>query len=312
MAQLYPPIEPYNSGYLQVSPIHSIYYEECGNPNGQPAVILHGGPGSGCSDEMRQFFDPKHYRIVLFDQRGAGRSRPEASLIDNTTWHLVADIEALREHLGIEQWLALGGSWGSTLSLSYAETHPDRVTHLILRGVFLSRLEDINWLYKFGASEIYPDQWQEFLSGITPAPGEEYYVTYYRILTGADEAAMLHAARKWCNWEFSMIKLVTTDRPTSDEFALNFARIECHYMVNHCFLKEGQLLRNANRIRHIPTTIVHGRYDVICTVRNAFDLHAALPDTKLVICPRSGHSMFEEEISAALVDATNAYRLSKN
>lgn len=309
MAQLYPPIEPYNSGYLQVSPVHSIYFEECGNPDGQPAVILHGGPGSGCSPEMRQFFDPKHYRIVLFDQRGAGRSKPEASLADNTTWHLVADIEQLREHLGIEQWVVLGGSWGSTLSLSYAEKHPERVTHLILRGVFLSRKEDIDWLYKYGASEIYPDQWEEFLSGITPEPGREYYHTYYEVLTGTDADAMMQAARKWCNWEFSMIKLVTTEFPTSDEFALNFARIECHYMVNNCFLDEGQLLRDAYKIAHIPTTIVHGRYDVICTLRNAYELQKLLPDAKLVVCPRSGHSMFEDEIAAALVDATDDYRV---
>lgn len=310
MAQLYPPIEPYNSGYLQVSEVHSLYYEECGNPNGQPAVLIHGGPGSGCSPEMRQFFDPKHYRIVLFDQRGAGRSRPEASLVDNTTWHLVADIEQLREHLGIQKWVVLGGSWGSTLSLSYAQKHPDRVTHLILRGIFLSRKKDIDWLYTDGgASEIYPDEWERYLSGITPVMGEEYSHTYYKVLTGNDEAAKLHAARKWCNWEFSMIKLVTTERPSSDAFALNFARIECHYMVNNCFLDEGQLLRDAQKIAHIPTTIVHGRYDVICTVRNAFDLHKELPDADLVICPRSGHSMFEEEIAAALVDATDEYRV---
>lgn len=310
MAQLYPPIEPYDSGYLQVSPPHSLYYEVCGNPNGQPAVILHGGPGSGCNAEMRQFFDPKHYRIVLFDQRGAGRSRPEASLIDNTTWHLVADIEQLREHLGIEKWVVLGGSWGSTLALSYSEKHPERVSHLILRGVFLSRKKDIDWLYADGgASEIYPDQWEDFLDGITPVKGEDYYTTYYGVLTGNDEKAKLKAAHRWSNWEFSMIKLVTTERPTSDDFALNFARIECHYMVNHCFLEEGQLLRDTPKIKHIPTTIVHGRYDVICTLRNAYDLQKQLPDAKLVICPRSGHSMFEDEIAASLVDATDAYRV---
>jgi proline iminopeptidase len=309
MAQLYPPIEPYNSGYLQVSDLHSLYYEECGNPDGQPAVMLHGGPGAGCNAEMRQMFDPKHYRIVLFDQRGSGRSRPEASLVDNTTWHLVDDIEKLREHFGIEKWVVFGGSWGSTLSLSYAEAHPHRTTHLILRGIFLSRKGDIEWLYKFGASEIYPDEWKNFLSGITPVDGEDYYVTYYRVLTGNDERAKLEAAKRWSNWEFSMIKLVTTDRPTSDEFALNFARIECHYMVNNCFLEEGQLLRDVHKIRHIPTTIVHGRYDVICAAANAFTLHDAMPGSKLVICPRSGHSMFEEEISQALVDATDAYRV---
>jgi proline iminopeptidase len=309
MAQLYPSIEPYNSGYLQVSPVHSLYYEEVGNPNGQPAVMLHGGPGSGCSDEMRQFFDPKHYRIILFDQRGSKRSTPHASLEDNTTWHLVADIEKLREHLGIEKWLVFGGSWGSTLSLTYAQKYPHRVTHLILRGIFLARKGDNTWLYEYGASEIYPDKWDEFVKGVTRAPDEHYMNAYYRVLTGNDEDAKLEAAKRWSGWEFSIIKLVNDDKQLDDESAVSFSRIECHYMMNNCFLEEGQLLRDAHIIADIPTTIVHGRYDVICALRNAWELKRVMPKANLVITARAGHSMFDEENTLALVDATNAYRV---
>lgn len=308
MAQLYPPIEAYNTGFLQVSPLHSLYYEEVGNPNGQPAVMLHGGPGSGCSNEMRQFFDPKHYRIILFDQRGAKRSTPHASLEDNTTWHLVADIEKLREHLGIEKWLVFGGSWGSTLALSYAEKYPERVTHLILRGIFLARVNDNKWLYEFGASEIYPDRWDEFLKGVQRNSGEDYVQAYYRVLTGNDEKAKLEAARRWSNWEFSIIKLVNEDKPLDDDSAVSFSRIECHYMMHNCFLEEGQLLRDAHLIANIPTTIVHGRYDIICAMRNAWELKRVLPNAELVINPRAGHSMFDGENALALVDATDKYR----
>lgn len=308
MAQLYPPIEPYRTGYLKVSDIHSLYYEECGNPAGQPAVMLHGGPGSGCSDEMRQFFDPDHYRIILFDQRGAKRSTPHASLEENTTWDLVADIEKLREHLGIEKWLVFGGSWGSTLSLSYSQTHPERVTHLILRGIFLGRDEDNRWLYEYGASEIYPDTWDEFLKGPKPQAGETYIDSYYRTLTGTDEKAKLDAAKRWSNWEFSIIKLVNDGKPLDDDSALSFSRIECHYIKHNCFLEEGQLLRDAHKIAHIPTTIVHGRYDVICSMRNAWELKKAMPKANLVIPARAGHSMFDYENTEALVDATNGYR----
>jgi proline iminopeptidase len=309
MAQLYPAIKPYNSGYLKVSDIHSLYYEECGNPYGQPAVMLHGGPGSGCSDEMRQFFDPEHYRIILFDQRGSKRSTPHASLEDNTTWHLVEDIEKLREHLNIEKWLVFGGSWGSTLSLSYSQTHPERVTHLILRGIFLGRDEDNKWLYHYGASEIYPDTWDEFLKGPKPLQGETYIDSYYRTLTGSDEKAKLDAAKRWSNWEFSIIMLVNDGKPLDNDAAISFSRIECHYIKNNCFLEEGQLLRDAHKIAHIPTTIVHGRYDVICSMRNAWELKKVLPNANLVITPRAGHSMFDYENAEALVDATNVFRV---
>jgi proline iminopeptidase len=305
---LYPEIEPYNSGYLQVSDLHKIYYEEVGNPNGQPAVVLHGGPGAGCSPDMRRFFDPKHYRIVLFDQRACGRSSPLAVLEGNTTWDIVEDIEKLRTHLGIEKWLVFGGSWGSTLSLSYSEKYPERTTHLVLRGIFLSRDKDNRWLYDMGASEIYPEQWAEFCAGVTRNQGESWVDAYYRVLTSDDKKAQLEAAKRWSNWEWSIIKLVTLERPTEDQFALNFARIECHFIINNCFLEENQLLRDSSKIRHIPTSIVHGRYDVICAMDNAFALKQALPDARLVVCPRSGHSQFEEEISNALVEATDLYR----
>lgn len=305
---LYPPIEPFNSGHLQVSDLHTIYYEEVGNPNGQPVVVLHGGPGAGCSPDMRRFFDPKHYRAVLFDQRACGRSSPLAVLEGNDTWSIVEDIEKLRTHLGIDKWVVFGGSWGSTLSLSYAEKHPERVTHLILRGIFLSRDLDNDWLYKYGASEIFPEQWADFCSGVTRQGNESWVEAYYRVLTGPDKDAMLAAAKHWSNWEYSIIKLVTTERPTEDQFALNFARIECHFIINRCFLEEGQLVRDAQKIAHIPTTIVHGRYDVICAMQNAYELHKLLPKSDLVVCPRSGHSMFEDEISDELVRAADKYR----
>ncbi len=308
MKELYPSIEPYNHGLLQVSDIHTLYYEEVGNPKGQPAVVLHGGPGAGCSADMRRFFDPKHYRIILFDQRACGRSTPAAVLEGNTTWDIVEDIEKLRNHLGIKKWLVFGGSWGSTLALSYSQKYPDKVTHLILRGIFLSRDKDNDWLYGIGASQIFPEQWADFSSGVVLENCESYPQAYYKLLTSTDKNKQLAAAKKWSNWEWSIIKLVTTDKPTDDQFAINFARIECHFILNRCFLEEGQLLRDAHKIAHIPMTMVHGRYDVVCAMQNAFDLHTALPDAELIVCPRSGHSQFEDEIASALVEATNKYR----
>jgi proline iminopeptidase len=309
MTELYPSIEPYNQGNLKVSDIHTLYYEEVGNPKGQPAVVLHGGPGAGCTPDMRRFFDPKHYRIILFDQRACGRSSPLAVLEENTTWDIVEDIEKLRKHLGIEKWLVFGGSWGSTLALSYSEKYPDKVTHLILRGIFLSRDKDNDWLYGYGASEIFPDQWADFCSGVTLEKGESYPQAYYKVLTSNDKNKQLTVAKKWSKWEWSIVKLVTTDTPDEDQFALNFARIECHFIMNRCFLEEGQLLRDVHKIKDIPITMVHGRYDVVCAARNAFDLKDALPRAELVICPRSGHSQFEDEIASGLTEATNKYRV---
>ena len=313
MAALYPDIEPFDTGTLQVDARHRLYYEQCGNPKGKPVVLLHGGPGAGCGPKMRRFHDPKHYRIVLFDQRGAGRSTPHADLVDNTTHALVADIEALRTHLGIERWQVFGGSWGSTLALAYAETHPDRVTELVLRGIFMLRRWELEWFYQEGASRLFPDAWQQYLDGIPAVERGDLISAYHRRLTHEDPAVRLAAARRWSVWEAATSFLRQDPDFMSgheeEAFALAFARIEAHYFVNGGFFEhDDQLLRDAHRIRHIPGTIVHGRYDVVCPVQNAWDLKAAWPEATLHIAPTSGHSAFEPEIASLLVDATNAYR----
>lgn len=313
MAALYPDIEPLDTGRLQVDARHRLYYEQCGNPKGKPVVMLHGGPGAGCGPKMRRFHDPKHYRIVLFDQRGAGRSTPHADLVDNTTPALVADIEALRTHLGIERWQAFGGSWGSTLALAYAETHPDRVTELVLRGIFMLRRWELEWFYQEGASRLFPDAWQQYLDGIPAVEHGDLISAYHRRLTHEDPAVRLAAARRWSVWEAATSFLRQDPDFMSgheeEAFALAFARIESHYFVNGGFFQhDDQLLRDAHRIRHIPGTIVHGRYDVVCPVQNAWDLKKAWPEATLHIAPTSGHSAFEPEIASLLVDATNAYR----
>ncbi|WP_397606991.1 prolyl aminopeptidase [Silanimonas sp.] len=313
MAALYPDIEPFDTGTLQVDARHRLYYEQCGNPKGKPVVMLHGGPGAGCGPKMRRFHDPKHYRIVLFDQRGAGRSTPHADLVDNTTHALVADIEALRTHLGIDRWQAFGGSWGSTLALAYAETHPDRVTELVLRGIFMLRRWELEWFYQEGASRLFPDAWQQYLDGIPAVEHGDLISAYHRRLTHEDPAVRLAAARRWSVWEAATSFLRQDPDFMSgheeEAFALAFARIESHYFVNGGFFQhDDQLLRDAHRIRHIPGTIVHGRYDVVCPVQNAWDLKTAWPEATLHIAPTSGHSAFEPEIASLLVDATNAYR----
>ena len=311
--ELYPPIEPYRHGYLRVSEIHEIYYEESGNPAGKPAIFLHGGPGAGSDRRARQFFDPHHYRIVVFDQRGCGRSRPSASLIENTTWHLVADIERLRKHLGIERWLVFGGSWGSTLALAYSEAHPERVTEIVLRGIFLIRYAEIRWFYQHGASEIFPDRWEAYRDVIAPDERDDYLNAYYKILTGPDQRAALAAARAWSVWEGSTSFLQSNfdniKKWGEDHFALAVARIECHYFVNRGFLRsEAQLLEDVARIRHIPATIVQGRYDVVCPATTAWDLHRAWPEADLRIVPDAGHSAFESGNTHELVLATDRYR----
>ena len=313
MAALYPDIEPFDTGTLQVDARHRLYYEQCGNPKGKPVVMLHGGPGAGCGPKMRRFHDPKHYRIVLFDQRGAGRSTPHADLVDNTTHALVADIEALRTHLGIDRWQAFGGSWGSTLALAYAETHPDRVTELVLRGIFMLRRWELEWFYQEGASRLFPDAWQQYLDGIPAVEHGDLISAYHRRLTHEDPAVRLAAARRWSVWEAATSFLRQDPDFMSgheeEAFALAFARIESHYFVNGGFFQhDDQLLRDAHRIRHIPGTIVHGRYDVVCPVQNAWDLKTAWPEATLHIAPTSGHSAVEPEIASLLVDATNAYR----
>jgi proline iminopeptidase len=311
--ELYPAIEPFKQGYLRVSDVHEIYYEECGNPAGKAAIFLHGGPGAGSDRRARQFFDPHHYRIVVFDQRGCGRSRPSASLVENTTWHLVADIERLRKHLGIERWLVFGGSWGSTLALAYAEAHPERVSELVLRGIFLLRYAEIRWLYQHGASEIFPDCWEAYRDVIPVDERDDYLRAYHQRLTGADQRAALAAARAWSIWEastsFLRSNLDNIRKWSEDQFALAVARIECHYFVNRGVLRsESQLLDDVPRIRRIPATIVQGRYDIVCPATSAWDLHRVWPEADFRIVPDAGHSAFEAGNIHELVSATDRYR----
>jgi proline iminopeptidase len=309
---LYPAIEPYQTGGLRVSPLHQLYYEQCGNPQGVPVLFVHGGPGGGCEPMQRRFFDPHAYRIVLFDQRGAGRSQPLAELTENTTPHLIADIERLREHLRIDRWLVFGGSWGSTLSLAYAETHPDRATGLILRGIFLCRPSEIQWFYQSGAHHIFPDLWEQYLAPIPEAERHDLVRAYYRRLTSDDRELQLAAAKAWSTWEAGTSKLLISqelrDRFERPDFALAFARIECHYFVHDSFLKPDQLLRDIDQIRHIPGVIIQGRYDVVCPARSAWDLHRAWPEAEFHVVPDAGHSATEPGIAAKLIEATNVFR----
>jgi proline iminopeptidase len=308
---VYPEIEPYRTGRLQVSPRHNLHYEEVGRPDGKPAVFLHGGPGGGVDPFTRRFFDPARYRVVLFDQRGCGQSTPKASLEENTTQDLVADIERLREHLGIERWQVFGGSWGSTLALAYAEAHPQRVTELVLRGIFLLRASEIRWFYQEGASAIYPDVWETFLAPIPESERGDLVHAYHRRLTSPDPAVRLEAARAWSVWEGSTSGLLPDaeriQKSGEDEFAEAFARIECHYFVNGGFLRDGQLLEEVGKIRHIPGVIVQGRYDVVCPAMSAWDLHRAWPEAELVLVPDAGHSAREPGIAAALRQATDRF-----
>ncbi len=313
MDSLYPPVEPYEQGRLPVSELHTLYYEQCGNPEGSPVVFLHGGPGGGIITEYRRFFDPAAFRAVLFDQRGAGRSAPHAALEENTTWDLVSDIERLREHLGIEKWIVFGGSWGSTLALAYAETHPERVRALVLRGIFLCRPQEIRWFYQEGANAIFPEAWQPYRDLIPEAERGDMLHAYHRRLTGDDAEMRLAAARAWSVWEASTSKLLP-DQNLIEEFedpalALAFARIECHYFVNNAFFEtDNYLIENIGKIRHIPTVIVQGRYDVVCPVRSAWELHAAFPEADLQIVPDAGHSALEPGNAARLVAAMNNLR----
>lgn len=313
MRTLYPPIEPFQHGMLQVSPVHNIYYEQCGNPEGQPVVFLHGGPGGGIVPEYRRFFDPAAYRIVLFDQRGSGQSTPHASLEENTTWHLVSDIERLREHLGIETWMVFGGSWGSTLALAYAQTHPSRTRALFLRGIFLCRPKEISWFYQEGASAIYPDVWEEYVRVIPEEERGDMLQAYHRRLTSEDEQVRLEAARAWSIWEGSTSKLFPDEDMISHfgeaEFALAFARIECHYFMNNAFFEtDNQLIENVDQIRQIPTVIVQGRYDVVCPMMSAWALHRAWPEAEFHVIPDAGHSVTEPGIASALIEATDRFR----
>ena len=310
---LYPEIEPYRSERLRVDEIHEIHLEESGNPAGKPVLFVHGGPGGGTEPKQRRYFDPTHYRIILFDQRGCGRSTPHASLEQNTTWHLVADMEALRRHLGLERWMLFGGSWGSTLSLAYALRHPECVTALVLRGIFLLRRREIDWFYQEGASRIFPDAWEPYLAEIPEAERSDLLAAYHRRLTSDDPATRLRAARAWSIWEGSTSRLLPDPeliaRTGEDTFATAFARIECHYFVNRGFLEtDGWLLEQAGHLRGIPGVIVQGRYDVVCPLESAWALHRAWPEAELKIVPDAGHSASEPGIVHELVTATDRFR----
>lgn len=309
---LYPEIEPYDEGWLQVGG-HRVRYEQSGNPRGKPALFVHGGPGGGTDPTQRRFFDPDAYRIVLFDQRGCGRSEPFASLEENTTWHLVEDMETLRRHLGIERWQLFGGSWGSTLALAYAQTHPTRVTELVLRGIFLLREEEIRWFYQDGCSRIFPDAWQGFLEPIPEEERDDLVAAYHRRLTSADPSERARAAKAWSGWEGRTSRLLPDARlvakTESPRFAEAFARIECHYFVNRGFFeRDGQLLVDAHRLDGLPGVIVQGRYDVVCPPKSAWELHRAWRTSELHIVPDAGHSALEPGITQALVAATDRFR----
>lgn len=304
---LFPHIEPYRQEFLRVSPIHTLYLEESGNPDGIPVVFVHGGPGGGTSPICRRFFDPDRYRIILFDQRGCGQSQPTAELHDNTTWHLVNDMEVIRHHLGVERWLIFGGSWGSTLSLTYAITHPERCMGLVLRGIFMLRPQELHWFYEGGASTIFPDYWEDFVAPIPPEERGSMIKAYYKRLTSDDAAIQLHAAKTWAHWEVRTSRLYIPGdylgRFDHAPEALAFSRIECHYFVHNGFFdSESWILENIHKIRHIPASIVQGRYDIVCPPISAWDLHCAWPEADFHMIPCAGHSMTEPAIQEKLLE----------
>jgi proline iminopeptidase len=312
LSWLYPIPEPRDSGLLRVSDLHTVYWEESGNPRGKPVVFVHGGPGGGTSPEYRRFFDPERYRIVLFDQRGCGKSTPYAEVRENTTWDLVADMERIRGLLAIDRWQVFGGSWGSTLGLAYAQKHPERVSEMVLRGIFLLRRSELDWFYQQGASHIFPDAWEAYEAAIPKQERHDYLAAYHKRLTSPDPAVNLPAAKAWSIWEGTTSKLLPDPDYAAyfgDEArALAFARIECHYFVNRAFFEaDDQLLRDVPKIRHIPATIVQGRYDMVCPIRSAWDLHRAWPEAELMIVPDAGHSALDVPVSRGLVAATDKY-----
>jgi len=313
LRQAYPEIEPYLTGRLRVSDIHELYFEESGNPNGKPVVLLHGGPGGGSNPFMRRLHDPSAYRIILFDQRGCGKSTPHAELRENTTWDLVADIERLREHLGIERWQVLGGSWGSTLALSYAQLCPKRVTELVLRGIFMLRREELMWFYQSGAHWLFPDAWEEYIAPIPEDERGDMINAYYKRLTSPDRETQLQAARAWSQWEGKTISLLADPARValfgSDDYALAFARIECHYFIHGGFFdRDDQLLANVDKIASIPGAIIHGRYDVCTPLKNAWDLHKAWPKADFRIVPDAGHAGTEPGTLDAILEVTDGFR----
>lgn len=309
MSGLFAPIKPYVTHHLEVDEVHTLYIEECGKPSGIPVVFLHGGPGAGCAEYHRQYFDPDVYRVILFDQRGCGKSTPHASLENNTSKHIVADMELIRQHLKIDKWLLFGGSWGSTLALLYAQTHAERVSGLILRGIFLAREADVRWFYQQGTSRLFPDLWQHFIEPIAEDERDDMISAYYRQLTGSDEIQQLRAAKAWSIWEGATATL-KPDHRVVDSFAdahaaLSIARIECHYFMNQCWLEPDQLLRDVEKIRHLPAYIVHGRYDVICPVEQAWALAEAWPTAEFKIIDDAGHAVVEPGITEALLQAVH-------
>lgn len=308
---LYPHIEPYAAGHLDVGDGHKVYWELCGNREGTPAVFLHGGPGGGCSPAHRRLFDPARYNILLFDQRGCGRSTPHAELEANTTWHLVRDIERLREMAGFDSWVVFGGSWGSTLALAYAETHPDRTSALILRGIFTIRRSEIDWYYQDGASRIFPDKWEKFLAPIPEAERGALVEAYHKRLTHPDRAVRLEAARAWSQWEGGTITLLPNPALSEafgeDDFAIAFARIENHYFVHEGWLEPEQLIRDAHKLEGIPGVIIQGRYDVATPVRTAWDLHRAWPEADFHLIDAAGHAFDEPGILDKLLEATDRF-----
>lgn len=308
---LYPKIKPYDSGFLNIDQ-HQVYFEQCGNPNGKPALFLHGGPGGGGSEDVRRFFNPNLYRIVVFDQRGCGRSKPHGCLENNTTWDLVSDVENLRKKLSIEKWLVFGGSWGSTLSLAYAQAHPKSVSELVLRGIFLLRKEELHWFYQDGASRIFPEAWSGFLDIIDEDKRDNLMNAYHEIFKSTDKEKRLKAAVAWSKWEAATSSLSykpsLVEEFSDPEFALAFALIENHYFINKgWFDTENQLIENIDKIRSIPAVIVQGRYDVVCPMKTAWELSKAWPEAEMIIAPSSGHTAFEKEITHALISATNKF-----
>ena len=309
MHTLYPAIKPYNSQTLKVDSLHEVYLEECGSPDGIPVLFVHGGPGSGCSERDRRFFDPEKYRIVLFDQRGCGHSKPHAELKQNTSSDLVADMELIREKLGIDRWMLFGGSWGSTLSLLYAQAHPKRVKAMVLRGVFLSRQQDLDWLYKEGAGRVFPDHWKHFLELIPESEQADLVEAYHRRLFGENELARMNAAKHWSMWEGKIVTLRPNqnliDHAADPHHALAISRIECHYFKNKSFITANQIIENVGLIARIPGTIIHGRYDMVCPLDNAQILADHWPEADLQIIRDAGHSSSEAGIIDALVRATD-------
>ncbi|MEW8291501.1 MAG: prolyl aminopeptidase [Candidatus Thiodiazotropha endolucinida] len=311
MKDLYPAIEPFTSQMLPVGNGHRLYVEQVGKPDGIPVLFLHGGPGAGCEPYHRRFFNPDHYRVVLFDQRGCGHSTPHASLEANTTWDLVGDIERIRQQLNIEQWLLFGGSWGSTLALAYAQSHPDRVTGMVLRGIFLCRDEEISWFYRHGASRVFPDYWEDFIAPIPQQERDDLLHAYHRRLSGENDIDRMAAAKAWSVWEGRTASLHPNPAVVSffsdPHTALSLARIECHYFVNHAFLRPNQLLLESDRLADIPGVIVQGRYDLICTMTSAWELHRAWPGSELKVIGDAGHSAAEPGIRSALIEATDRF-----